>query len=221
MTLKISNAMKKGILTDEMVAQYLQEQPDFFNRNAQLLAEIQLPHTAHGTISLVEAQVNRLRNQVTTLEEEITQLMSMARQNEHLFARFAKAHRGLFLAKKMADVEFVLDKLAHSLHLKVSLRLYDRGETRLSRQKVAAIQASHFCGQSTYLGRLSQNEGLCFVHHAPEHGSYALLPIHHGKDMGFLAFASQDGGHFHPHMNTLLVNQLASHCAILLTNMVG
>ena len=50
---------------EQAVVQYLQHNPDFFERHPQLLARLRLPHPRGGsTISLVERQIEVLREKI-------------------------------------------------------------------------------------------------------------------------------------------------------------
>ncbi|QAV05956.1 Protein of unknown function DUF484 [Vibrio cholerae] len=40
-------------------------------------------------------------------------------------------------------------------------------------------------------------------------GSYVVLPLQRQAPLGILAFASEDGGHFQPSMDTLFLRHLA------------
>ena len=65
-------------LTDDLVVSYLQDNPEFFNRNSSLITSLRLNDEQRGTVSLVERQQQQLRSKVHGLEDEITQLMSVA-----------------------------------------------------------------------------------------------------------------------------------------------
>ncbi|MGC9008316.1 MAG: DUF484 family protein, partial [Halothiobacillaceae bacterium] len=43
-------------LSEDTVAEYLAEHPEFFVGHEALLLSMQLPHTAPGTVSLIERQ---------------------------------------------------------------------------------------------------------------------------------------------------------------------
>ena len=60
---------------DALIAEYLAENPDFFEHHPQLLQQMRLRHSAQGAVSLVERQQQILRDRVRQLEEEITDLM--------------------------------------------------------------------------------------------------------------------------------------------------
>lgn len=207
-----------SVFSDDDVVKYLKDNPDFFLRQLDLLVHLRIPHPQRGAISLVEIQLEKLRERMADLEEEITSLMSIAVGNGHLFRAFSMMHRALFDANCVKDIHLALDALASSLDLTASLRLYDDASSvMLDRGAVDALKGAHFCGQRIYLGRLRKADGEQFVTSAPELGSYAILPVFRSKDLGFLSFASKDGGHFQPNMDTLFVEQIAEHIAILLT----
>ena len=48
-------------IDEGLIAAYLQSNPEFFERHADLLGTIRLPHGAGGAVSLVERQVSLLR----------------------------------------------------------------------------------------------------------------------------------------------------------------
>ena len=133
-----------ALLDHAKVAEYLSDHPDFFKAMPELLNKMYIPHPTHGAISLVEAQLQTLRERVGDLEEEITQLMSLASGNEHLFRVFAKTQLALFLSRDVKELEQALDDLADGLNLTVSLRLYESNVSPLCRAVVDSIKATHF-----------------------------------------------------------------------------
>lgn len=204
-------------LCNEDVVSFLQDNPDFFLHQNALLMQLRIPHEQRGAISLIEMQLEKLRSRIAEQEEEITQLMSIAAGNEHIYRSFSTIQSALFAANEEKDIRQALNNLASSLNFTVDLRLYDATHQSLDRSAIEAIKATHFGDQRIYLGRLRQFVAEQFVTCAPQLGSYALVPICHTKELGFISFASQDGGHFQPSMDTLFIEQLAEHIGILLT----
>ena len=74
-------------LTDEEVIQFLSEDPDFFQRNPDFLQSLYIPHEKGTAISLVEKQINLLREKNAALEK----LGLRARD----FERFSKLTSGV------------------------------------------------------------------------------------------------------------------------------
>ena len=70
---------------EESIASYLQRNPEFFERHQALLARLKLPHARGGsTISLVERQIEVLREKQAALEEKLAEFVRVARsQRRH------------------------------------------------------------------------------------------------------------------------------------------
>jgi uncharacterized protein YigA (DUF484 family) len=68
---------------EEAVGRYLEDNPDFFAQRPQLLAQLQLTHPEKGTaVSLIERQVEVLRDQNQFLQRQLRELISNAREND-------------------------------------------------------------------------------------------------------------------------------------------
>ncbi len=75
-------------LTAEQVAEYLRINPEFFETNLDLLAEIQIPHiSGEGTTSLIERQVQVLRQQSESYKDQLKTFAVLASENEELWFR--------------------------------------------------------------------------------------------------------------------------------------
>ena len=87
------------------MGQYLQTYPDFFERNSALLARLRLPHAHNSgqTISLVERQVDVLRERNQGLERKLKELIDVARANEALTDKIYRFDRRLIRARNMAE----------------------------------------------------------------------------------------------------------------------
>ena len=67
-------------LSENAVQDFLQENPDFFERHGALLGSLRLPHVAGGTVSLVERQVSVLRQKDLKLERKLKDLIDVAKR---------------------------------------------------------------------------------------------------------------------------------------------
>ena len=69
----------------EEVAQYLLDNPQFFDQHLDTLAQINLPHPHGGrTISLSERQLVALREKNRELEKTLREMISTAQDNDAL-----------------------------------------------------------------------------------------------------------------------------------------
>ncbi|HEX6829873.1 MAG TPA: DUF484 family protein, partial [Burkholderiales bacterium] len=67
------------------VARFLQEHPEFFEEQAELLAKIHLPHPLGGrAIPIAERQLLALRDKNKVLEDKLRELIRFGEDNDAL-----------------------------------------------------------------------------------------------------------------------------------------
>lgn len=200
------------------IADYLQNNADFFERHATLLTKLKLPHSrGNATVSLVERQVSALRDKNQALESRLRELIDVARSNDALAA---KIHRLACRLVRARNASTLLDSMETSLREDFGasewllllaptsatgfanidsrhLRLVDPTATELKMFETLFESARPRCGQI----RDSQRDFL-FGAGTIEIGSAALVPL--GREVGFglLAIGSPDAQRFHPTMST-------------------
>ena len=208
-------------LTDQLVAQYLEQHNDFFNRQADLLTRLRLPDQQRGTVSLVERQLMQQREKIHQLQEEITQLMSVANANEQLFDAYSNMYLTLIDCNTITSL---LDCLHQAITQLLSLDTFklwlpkadNVSHDALIKADCNSILAERFKDNDYYFGRLQQSEQqLIFGQHTA--GSVVLVRLtYQDQDLGFLAINSKDVDHFDPKMDTLLLSQFKKLLAKLL-----
>jgi uncharacterized protein YigA (DUF484 family) len=208
-------------LTDELVSAYLQDNPDFFNRNNELMTGLRLNDAQRGTVSLVERQQQQLRQKVHTLEDEITQLLSVASHNEDLFMLYSDLYLRLIDCKSAGEL---LDCLAQTTTELLSLsafKLYLLEPTTVEHESLSendcqGVMQNRLGDCDYYFGRLQQSEQELIFSHSFT-GSVVLVKlVYEAKTLGFLAISSNDAHHFDPRMDTLLLSQFKNLVAKLL-----
>src|SRR5471030_2225249 len=105
MTTSYARGFKQDGLNDDTVAEYLQTYPDFFERNGPLLTKLRLPHLrdAGATVSLVERQVEVLRERNQSLERKLKELVDVARANDGLADRIHRLSQRLIRAHNLLE----------------------------------------------------------------------------------------------------------------------
>ncbi|BCL71569.1 3',5'-cyclic-nucleotide phosphodiesterase [Vibrio nigripulchritudo] len=199
-------------LTAEIIAEYLLDNPDFFQHRADLVERLSIPHRQQGAVSLVEVQLNRHRQRIEELEEEITQLMSLAANNDRTFHEFMDLQQQVLQCDNLNQVAECIEEKARELGLKGWMKVFNApdSERALSQEQYQRFATNHFNGKDAFLGRLKQTDRtLLFSEETvSELGSFAILPIIRNKPLGIIAFSSDDGGHFQPNMDTLFLRHL-------------
>ena len=69
-------------LEEKTVADYLRNNPEFFQNNPSLLASLEIPHSCGPAISLVEHQIKVLRDQNAQLKRKLMDLVHVARDRK-------------------------------------------------------------------------------------------------------------------------------------------
>ncbi|GGW69356.1 DUF484 family protein [Alishewanella tabrizica] len=209
-------------LAASVVEDYLQHNPDFFQHYPAVLPRLRLPHQQRGTVSLVERQLELQREKINLLEEDITRLMSVARQNEHIFLALNALHISIHQAKSFDDITVALQQFADAMpHVKYC-RLLGFEQGKIDLHPYQLLLNRRLQAQNVYLGRLNQEEqqGLfpAQVH------SVALLRIdpsaNNTAPLAILAFGSELDDHFQPGMDVLFLRHLVTLLALILPRYV-
>lgn len=206
---------------DEAVSRYLEEHPDFFWSRQELLLRLKLPHAGRGTaISLLERQVEILRQRHAALEHQLQDLIAIARENDTLAERvhhFAGAmiDAGSFddvvgTARELLRQEFRLDAVAVLLQ-------EDADDIRAQRPEFVAADEPHFAallrrcqGRRVFCGERIDSDGMEFLfgNQARDIQSLALIPVREPGRQGLLVLGSRDARRFHAEMGVTFLVRL-------------
>ena len=199
-------------LTDELVVSFLQENPEFFNRNPAILSELRITDNHRGTVSLVERQQQQLRQKAHGLEEEITHLMSMAAHNERLFHVYSNVYLQLLDCQSLDALLDSLEQATVDLLSLAECKLWLKKPTQHQHKNMisnncAELMSNRLANDDYYFGRLQQSEQEQVFTNVTS-GSVVLVKLEHNEHaLGFIAFRSEDAEHFDPRMDTLLLSE--------------
>ncbi len=207
---------------EESIASYLQHNPDFFERHHALLTRLRLPHVRGGsTISLVERQIEVLRDKHAALEARLAELVQVARGNDAIAEKLHRFTRRLLRADSraaaIAQIEASLREDFDAFHSVMILvrelqepvperfvRTVRADDPNLRSFDSLFASGRPRCGQA----RDSQREFL-FGSDANDIGSMALVPLGEKGALGLLALGSTDRDRFHPGMSTEFLGRMA------------
>jgi uncharacterized protein YigA (DUF484 family) len=102
-------------ITEEDIANFLVNTPDFFERNAELLAAVRL-NNPHGTraVSLQERQADMLREKIRALEMRLMDMMRHGTDNEVLIERMQRWVKTLLMTANARDLPYTIaDHIQH------------------------------------------------------------------------------------------------------------
>jgi uncharacterized protein YigA (DUF484 family) len=91
------------------IAQYLADNPHFFEEHAELFSQIKLTSPLAGrTVSLQERQMEVLREKVKGLEMQLASFMRIGHENDSITEKFYQWACSLLLARNDVDLPHVL-----------------------------------------------------------------------------------------------------------------
>jgi uncharacterized protein len=208
---------------EDAIAAYLQHNPEFFERHQALLTRLRIPHARGGsTISLVERQIEVLREKHAALETKLAELVSVARANDAIAEKLHRFTRKLLRPGSRADavtlIEASLREDFDAFHGVLVLigeypdlvpqrfvRAVARDDAGLKSFETLFASGKPRCGQV----RDTQRDFL-FGQEANDIGSVALVPLSDKNGpLGVLALGSTDRDRFHPGMSTEFLGRMA------------
>jgi len=224
MSTQPARGLPAGQTDEERIERYLTLNPDFFERHQAVLARMRLPHMRTGsTVSLVERQVEVLREQKTDADRRLAEFVAVARANDQLAERIHRFTRRLLRAPTAAAAINTLEaslredfdafnsvlllttpieSLGNAEH-EPFLRKLAADDTNIRTFEALLATGKPRCGQV----RDSQREFL-FGPEAASIGSVALVPLGEAGSIGLLALGSAERERFHPGMSTEFLKRM-------------
>ena len=206
-------------MQEDQISAYLREHPEFFEKNASLLADIHLPSPhGNGTISLAERQQLAQRDKISALEDRFTELVLNAKEND-LIAN--KMHQFFVLLQKCNSFDEVAKLVSQDLPsaFKINdscLRIWIKPESNIEPEHIVfsevpdAIQKWVKSIHNVYCGETPTSIVIDDWFNEPVK-STAVLPLKNASVYGYLALGSNDEKRFYVGMGTDFLQKLDDH----------
>lgn len=201
----------------EEIAEYLKNNPGFFEQYADLMAQIFVPHPHGGrAVSLAERQMLSLREKNRAAETKLAELIAFGEENDAISEKVHRLAVGLIAAETFQAVIHLIN-----FHLRddfavphVALRLWDKPEGIEDLPEFAAVSEElqvfaetlgrPYCGSTAGFGTASW-----FGEHASHIRSQALIALRNGGGtIGMIALGSEEAQRFYADMGTLYLERL-------------
>ena len=202
-------------MTELEVIRYLNEHPDFFVRHPGVLSTITIPHESGRAVSLIERQVEMLRNQLQEHQQRLDHWVEVAKQNDALQARMHRLTLELIDAATFDEVITALeDELRGDFQADaVELRLFSVAQLseHLDQQLPdhSATFENFFKHNRPICGALVRGQlDYIFGAGGAEIASAALIPLKSEGVLGLLAIGSRDPKRFVPQQSTEFLTRL-------------
>ncbi|NQV68513.1 MAG: DUF484 family protein [Pseudohongiella sp.] len=204
-------------LSPEQVANYLQEHPEFFVEQDELLANLSLPHESGKAISLLERQVTILRDRGIESRQKLGNLLENARNNDQLFDTTRNLVLALLRAENVTEIANVTqDQLSSHTNIdrceiivveQEGLCISDSVRTE-SHSNLQKKFADVFRLRKTHCGEITEDQAnYLFPTNDNSIHSTALCPvIHNNEILALIAFGNQNENYFNVNLDTLFLD---------------
>lgn len=217
-------ATRRSGLSPESVAAYLRDNPDFFERHADLLLELSVPHDGGaGAVSLVERQVELLRRRNEEMRRTLDEYVANGRASDELAGKLNQLVTKLLACRDPGErLRTLPGNLREIFSLEfVRLLLFDAasgdyadvpGLAATPREELMAEGLSAVLkANATRCGRFSSEQReFLFGKDAGEVASVALAPLGHRGKLGLLALGSRNPDHYHRGKSTEFLGRVSA-----------
>ena len=217
-------------ITEDDIANFLANTPDFFERHAELLSSVQLS-SGHGTraVSLQERQAGLLRDKIKGLETRIVEMIRHGQENVAIAEKLQRCTRNLLLTAHARQLpETIVSELKAQFAIpQAAIKVWQvngifSGEPFCEgisddTKAFASSLSTPYCGV---------NSGFEAADWLPEPASamsLALVPLRAGpghEAFGMLVLASPDPGRFDSDMGTDFLEQIGDLAGAALTRLL-
>jgi uncharacterized protein YigA (DUF484 family) len=192
----------------EDVAEYLKDNPQFFDTYAEMLAEITIPHPYGGrTVSLSERQMLSLREKNKVLEKKMHEMLEFAQENDVLQNKVHQFTLALFGTHDLMTLQDVVSRNLRDIFVvsHVALHIWKGLPPSAEVLAFADENKQPVCTHHAIHETLNW-----FGEAAPHLHSFAYLPLRASDhSIGLLVLASEDQQRFYPGMGTMFLQRIA------------
>jgi uncharacterized protein len=219
-------------ITEDDIANWLANNPEFFERNAQLLAAVQLtsPH-GNRAVSLQERQAEMLREKIKSLEHRIMDMVRHGNENMVITDRILRWSKSMLLVQSTRALPAMLvgELQAQFMVPQVALKVWDV-DARYAGEPFAqgaSEDAKTFATSLTqpYCGMATGLEAVSWLDDPATALSIALVPLRPGAlsdtstAFGMLVLASPDPQRFESGLATDFLERIAELASAALSRL--
>lgn len=219
-------------ITEDDIANYLANSPDFFARHAELLATVQFtsPH-GNRAVSLQERQAEMLREKIKALEQRIMEMVRHGNENMVITERIHRWARNLLLVQstRALPATLVAELQNHFMVPQVALKVWgvDQRYAEEPFAKDVSEDARTFASSLTqpYCGVNAGIEAAGWLEEPDTVLSIALIPLRPGavngpgKAYGMLVLGSPDPQRYQAGMGTDFLERIAELASAALSRL--
>jgi len=213
------NTVEQTDLSPAQVEAYLQVHPEFFHQHLALLENLSIPHPSGNAVSLISKQLEIFRSKHQELENQLTALIEIAKDNDITFSQMHELTLALMEAQTIDEVVINLDKVFKECFLT------DFSAVRIIRADAGNYDSDVYVALDNenlqhFIQELTTNQPKCgrptlaqakflFADAATEIKSCAIIPMVFTELEGLIAIGSREESRFHYSMGNLFLTQMS------------
>ncbi|MEO8014014.1 DUF484 family protein [Polaromonas sp.] len=205
-------------LTEDDIADFLANRPDFFERHAELLASVQLS-SGYGSraISLPERQASLLREKIKALEMRAAEMIRHSQDNLVIAGKMQSWTRLLLQTAQARDLpDAIVEGLVGEFQIpQAAIRLWGVDDVHAGEGFALLVSDDVKCFAASlsapYCGVSAGFEAARWLPHPAQAQSLALIALRSSLEApvsGLLVLASPDAQRFHSGMGTEFLERL-------------
>jgi uncharacterized protein len=216
-------------ITEDDIAEFLVNTPDFFERHAELLSSVQL-NSGHGkrAVSLQERQAEMLREKIKILERGLMDMIRYGNENTQTADKLQRWTRKLLLA---TDAKELPELIAYNIKEEfavpqVAIKVWAVDEQYAAEDFANGVSedAQAFASSLTlpFVGLNAKFEAATWLDHPDQAISVALIPLKAADSsaaLGLLVLASPDGQRFNSGMGTDFLERIGEVASAALSRL--
>lgn len=193
------------------IAQYLEENPEFFKNHVSLLATMYLPN-AHGggTVSLAERQQAAQRDKIRQIEHKYSELLQIGIENDAIGKKMHHLATSLLQTSTLDDsINTLTQTLQNDFNVPVvALKIWAKTDQdhEIFSEADDQLQAWLETLPEPYCGS-QPDESITNITNGTAK-SYAVSPLKNAQIFGVLIMASDDEKRFYPEMGTMFIERI-------------
>jgi uncharacterized protein len=214
-------------LDSAAIADYLSDNPHFFEEHSELLSKVKLTSPVVGrAVSLQERQMEVLREKNRSLEIRLADLLHIGQDNDTITQKFLLWTRSLLMARNDVDMAHTLVTGLQTIFSlpHATLRIWGVAEEFAHTWFAAEVSddAKIFCNGLTapYCGPNQDFEAASWIEDAESVQSIAMLPLRFEdapEAFGLLVLASSDPQRFTADMATDFLSKIGETASAAMT----
>jgi uncharacterized protein YigA (DUF484 family) len=196
-------------MTPDAVATYLHDHPEFFERYADMLADIYIPHPHGGrAIPISERQILALRERVKQLETRLREVIQFGEENDAIGEKVHRLALAVVSARELpalaAAIDYNLREDFAVPHVALKLWQGDNVTASEALRTYAGSLTVPYCG--SHVPREISTD--LFGEAAPLLQSFSVITLNADGPFGVLALASEDAKRFYPEMGIVYLKRI-------------